>query len=95
MKTILVAVTTIFWVSMMNKFSGNYLRLLLISLVIAIPVGWWVGDRYLQNFAFRITLPWWIFAEAALITIALTLLTVSVQAIKAALADPVKAIKTE
>ena len=80
--------------NIVNLFTGNYLRLLLISLVIAIPVGWWVGDLYLQNFAYRIALPWWIFAAAAFITIALTLLTVSMQAIKAALADPVKAIKT-
>jgi len=81
--------------NIVNLFTGNYLRLLLISLVIAIPVGWWVGDLYLQNFTYRIAQPWWIFAAAALITIALTLLTVSMQAIKVALADPVKAIKTE
>ena len=81
--------------NIVNLFTGNYVKLLGISLVIATPIAWWVADRYLQNFAYRISLPWWIFAAAALITVALTLLTVSVLALKAATANPVKAIKSE
>jgi len=81
--------------SIVSLFTANYIKLLLLSLVIAIPLAWWVGDRYLQGFAYRISLSWWMFALAALITVALTLLTVSVLAIKAATANPVKAIKTE
>jgi putative ABC transport system permease protein len=54
-----------------------------------------VGNQYLQNFAYRISIGWWIFAVAAIITIALTLLTVCFQAIRAATANPVKAIKSE
>ena len=76
-------------------FINNYVKLLLISLVIAIPIAWWVGNLYLQNFAYRISLSWWMFAVAAMITIALTLLTVSVQAIKAAIVNPVKVIHNE
>ena len=76
-------------------FTNSYVKLLLISLVIAIPAAWWVGNQYLQNFAYRVTLSWWIFVAAALITVALTLLTVSFQAIKAATANPVKSIKSE
>ena len=76
-------------------FTVDYVKLLCISLVIAIPVAWWIGERYLQNFAYRISLSWWIFVVSALITAALTLLTVGVLAIKAALANPVKSIKTE
>ena len=76
-------------------FTYDYVKLLGISLVIAIPIAWWIGERYLQNFAYRISLSWWIFVVAVLITAALTLLTVSVLAIKAALANPVKSIKTE
>ena len=75
-----------------RMFTDNYVKLLLISLVIAIPAAWWVGDRYLQDFAYRISLSWWIFAVAALITIALTLLTVGALAIRAAMANPVEAI---
>jgi len=82
-------------VDIVSLFTGNYVKLLLISLVIGIPVAWWVGNRYLQDFAYRISLSWWMFAAAALITIALTLLTVSVIAIKAAMANPVKSLKTE
>ena len=81
--------------SVVRLFTDSYVRLLLISLVIAIPVAWWVGNNYLQDFAYRISLVWWIFAAAAVITIVLTLLTVCFQAIKAATANPVKAIKSE
>ena len=82
-------------VSVVSLFTANYVKLLLISLLIAIPAAWWVGERYLQEFAYRISLSWWIFAFAALITIALTLLTVCILAIKAAMADPVKSLKTQ
>jgi ABC-type antimicrobial peptide transport system permease subunit len=76
-------------------FTGNYTKLLLISLAIAIPVAWWTGNRYLQDFAYRISIQWWMFVAAAAITVALTLFTVGVLAIKAATANPVKAIKSE
>ena len=76
-----------------RMFTDSYVRLLGISLVIAVPVAWWVGNSYLQNFAYRIELSWWMFAVAAFITIALTLLTVGFQAIKAAMTNPVEAIK--
>ena len=76
-----------------SLFTGSYVKLLLISLAIAIPAAWWVGNRYLQDFAFRISLGWWIFVVAALITVALTLLTVCLQAVKAAMKNPVEAIK--
>jgi len=76
-------------------FTNSYAKLLCISLVIAIPAAWWVGNQYLQNFAFRIPLGWWIFAVTALVIVVLTLLTVSVQAIKAASKNPVEAIKVE
>ena len=81
--------------NIIRLFTGNYVKLLLISLVVAIPAAWWVGNQYLQNFAYRISLSWWIFALAACITVALTLLTVCIQAIKAATANPVKSIKVE
>ena len=81
--------------SIVVLFTGSYMKLLLISLLIAIPAAWWVGDRYLQDFAYRISLSWWIFVAAALITIVLTLLTVGWMAIKAATKNPVKAIKSE
>ncbi len=81
--------------NIVRLFTDNYARLLAVSLIIAVPIAWWVGNAYLQGFAYRISLGWWIFAVAALITILLTLLTVCIQAVKAATADPVKSIKTE
>jgi hypothetical protein len=76
-------------------FTGSYIKLLLISLIISIPTAWWIGNLYLQNFAYRTDISWWMFALAGIITIVLTLLTVGWQAIKAATANPVKAIKSE
>jgi type IV secretory pathway VirB2 component (pilin) len=81
--------------SIVRLFTGNYLRQLAVSLVIALPVVWWIGNKYLDDYADRISLSWWIFAAAALIVIVLTLCTVGYQAIKAATANPVKAIKSE
>jgi hypothetical protein len=81
--------------SIINLFTRNYLRQLAISLMIALPVVWWIGNKYLEDYADRISLAWWMFAAAALITVVLTLLTVGFQAIKAATASPVKAIKSE
>jgi putative ABC transport system permease protein len=80
--------------NIVSLFTDSYVKLLLISLVIAIPAAWWIGEQYLQNFAYRISLSWWMFAAAALITVVLTLLTVSVQAVKAAVANPVRAISS-
>ena len=82
-------------IDIVRMFSDSYLKLLLISQLIAIPVAWWVGNLYLQNFAYRISTQWWIFAVASLITVILTLLTVGWQALKAATANPVDAIKSE
>jgi putative ABC transport system permease protein len=78
-----------------NLFTNSYTKLLAISLVIAIPIAWWVGNQYLQGFAYRISIAWWIFIAAALIIVVLTLLTVCIQAVKSALINPVEAIKTE
>ena len=78
-----------------SLFTNSYLKLLAISLVIALPVAWWFGNNYLNDFAYKTSIGWWIFAVAALITILITILTVCLQAMKAAMADPVKSIKVE
>ena len=81
-------------VQIIHLFTNNYVKLLLISLCLSIPIAWWIGDRYLQNFAYRTSLSWGIFVAAAVITIVLTLLTVCMQALKAAIKNPVDAIKS-
>ncbi|WP_299287202.1 ABC transporter permease [uncultured Mucilaginibacter sp.] len=75
--------------------SKDFLLLVLISIVIASPVAWWAMQKWLQNFAYRITMSWWIFALAAIIALVIALATISFQAIKAALANPVKSLRSE
>ncbi len=75
--------------------SKDFMRLVLVSIVIAIPFAWWAMQRWLEGFAYRIEINWLIFAIASLIAICIALLTVSFQAIKAAIANPVKSLRTE
>jgi putative ABC transport system permease protein len=79
-------------VSMLSK---DFLRLVFISFVIAVPVAWWAMNNWLQDFAYRITIGWWIFIAAGAIAFLIAFITVSSQAIKAALANPVKSLRTE
>ena len=79
-------------VSMLSK---DFLKLVFISFVIAVPVAWWGMNKWLQDFAYRISIGWWIFIAAGVIAMLIALFTVSFQAIKAALANPVKSIRTE
>ena len=75
--------------------SQDFLKLVLISLVIATPIAWWAMDKWLQSFAYRVPLSWWMFALAGLLAMAIALLTVSFQAIRAALANPVRSLRSE
>ena len=75
--------------------SGSTIKLVLLAIVIASPVAWWLGNKWLQGFAYRINISWWMFAAAAVTVIAVALITVSFQSIKAATANPAKSIKTE
>jgi putative ABC transport system permease protein len=75
--------------------SKEFMRMVLIAFVIAIPVSWYATNQWLQNFAYRIDISWWIFALAGMLAVAIALITVSFQAIKAALANPVKSLRSE
>ena len=75
--------------------SRDFLILVCISAVIAIPLAWYFMELWLQDFVYRIAMSWWIFASAGGITLITALFTVSFQAIKAALANPVKSLRTE
>ncbi|HXB94472.1 MAG TPA: FtsX-like permease family protein, partial [Puia sp.] len=78
--------------TLLNKgFAG----LVLLSLVIASPVAWWMTDRWLREFAYRAPLAWWVFPLAGGAAIVIALLTVSFQSIRAALANPIKNLRTE
>ncbi len=75
--------------------SGDFVKLVVIALLIAIPLSWMVANKWLQNYPYRITLSWQIFAFAGVLVICIGLVTVSFQAIKAAIANPVKSLRTE
>ncbi|MCB0473588.1 MAG: ABC transporter permease, partial [Flavobacteriaceae bacterium] len=81
--------------SIYQLLTFDFVKLILISIIIAIPIGWYMMDRWLEDFAYRITISWWTFALAALLAIAVALVTVSYQAIKAGLVNPVKSLRSE
>jgi putative ABC transport system permease protein len=75
--------------------SKDFIKLVLISLLIASPVAWYFMNKWLQDFAYRINIGWWVFALAAIVALSIAFVTVSFQAIKAALANPVQSLRTE
>jgi putative ABC transport system permease protein len=75
--------------------SKEFLLLVCIACVIAIPVTWWSMHTWLQDFAYRITIAWWVFLLAGAISICIAFLSVSFQAIRTAMSNPVKSLKTE
>ena len=75
--------------------SKDFLKLVMISFVIATPVAYWAMNKWLQGFNYRVSITWWMFALAGIIALLIALFTVSFQAIKAAVRNPVKSLKTE
>jgi ABC-type antimicrobial peptide transport system permease subunit len=75
--------------------SKDFIGLVIISLIIAAPIALYFMSKWLQNYQYRTPITWWVFALTALGSVLITLLTVSYQSIKAALANPVKSLKTE
>ncbi|WP_051211233.1 ABC transporter permease [Runella zeae] len=82
-------------VGIVALLSKDFLKLILVAIVIASPIGWYVMTHWLENFAYRIEIKWWIFALAGVGALAIALLTVSFQAVKAALMNPVKSLRSE
>jgi putative ABC transport system permease protein len=75
--------------------SKDFVRLIIYAFVIASPLAWLVMNNWLQNFAYRINISWWIFLAAGLLAIAIALVTISFQSIRAALANPANSLRTE
>lgn len=75
--------------------SGDFIKLVLVSILIASPVAWWAMSKWLQNFNYHVPVEWWVFVAAGLGAILIALITVSSQAIKAALANPVSSLRSE
>jgi putative ABC transport system permease protein len=81
--------------SVVALLSKDFLKLILIALVLASPIAWWGMNQWLEEFAYKVTIDWWIFALAGLLAVGIALLTVSFQSIKAALMNPVKSLRSE
>jgi putative ABC transport system permease protein len=75
--------------------SRDFLKLVLISLFLAVPVGWFVMNRWLQDYAYRITIGWWVFAAAGAAALFIAIITLCLQVLKAAGRNPVKSLRTE
>jgi len=81
--------------SVLLLVSKDFLLLVGIAFLISVPVTWWAMHKWLQDFAYRINIHWWVFVLAGIIAILISVLTISFQAIKAAIANPVKSLKAE
>lgn len=75
--------------------SKDFLTLVIISFLIASPIAWWAMSHWLSSYTYRISIEWWVFASAGLLSILIAVITVSYQSIKAAIANPVKSLRTE
>lgn len=75
--------------------SGEFLKLVLFALLLAFPLAWWALSKWLQSFAYRASINWWVFVITGFTAIAIALLTVMFQAIKAGIANPVRSLRTE
>ncbi|GAB3698814.1 ABC transporter permease [Spirosoma flavus] len=81
--------------SIIGLLSKDFLKLVAIAILLASPVAWWAMNKWLQDFAYKIDIEWWVFAMAGLVSVVIALLTVSFQSIKAALVNPVKSLRSE
>ncbi len=78
-----------------SLLAKDFLKLVLVSFVIAIPIAWWGMNKWLADFAYRIDMQWWMFAVAGAVAVTIAFLTVSFQSVRAALANPVKSLRSE
>lgn len=81
--------------SILLLLSKDFMKLILVALLLAIPVGWYIMHQWLQDFAYRISIGWWIFAVAGFLALLVALLTVILQAARAVVTNPVKSLRSE
>jgi putative ABC transport system permease protein len=81
--------------SIVVLLSKTFLKLILLSTIVAFPLAWWAMHTWLQDFAYRVNIGWWIFILAGASALLIALTTISFQAIKAAIANPIKSLRTE
>jgi len=78
-----------------EMLSKDFIKLVGIACLIAFPLSYWAMNKWLQSFAYRINISWWMFVVAGVVALFIALLTVSFQAIKAAIANPVESLRSE
>jgi len=78
-----------------SELVKDFLKPVLIAAVIAFPISWYAMDKWLQDFAYRTSIGWWIFIAAGLLAVLIALITVGIQAVKAAIVNPVKSLRAE
>ncbi len=81
--------------SIVSMLSKDFLKYVLIAALIALPLAWFGVNKWLEDYAYRVEISWWIFLVSLLVAIAIAFITISFQAIKAAIANPVKSLRTE
>ena len=81
--------------SILTLMGRDYLLLMLAAIVVAVPLAWWIMNSWLQDFAYRISLSWWIFAVPSVVVILIALVTVSIHTIKTARTNPTKSLRYE
>jgi putative ABC transport system permease protein len=77
------------------RLTTDFLKMVGIAILVALPIGWFVMNKWLEDFSYRIEISWWMLASAALLAVAIAVLTVSYQSIKAAIVNPIKSLRTE
>jgi ABC-type antimicrobial peptide transport system permease subunit len=82
-------------INITGLLSKEFIKLIVVAILIAVPIGWWLAYQWLQDFSYRTTISWWLFAAAGILAIVIALITVSSQAIRAALSNPVNSLRTE
>lgn len=75
--------------------SKDFLKLVFISLIIASPIAWFIMKNWLQGFAYRSSIEWWVFAFAAILAVGITMVTVSIQSVRAAVSNPMESLSTK
>jgi putative ABC transport system permease protein len=75
--------------------SKEFLKLVIIAALIAFPLAWWFLQDWLKDFAYKVEIGWWIYLIAGIVALGIALLTVSLQAMKAALSNPVNSLRSE
>jgi ABC-type antimicrobial peptide transport system permease subunit len=81
--------------NIISILSKDFIRLILIAYWVAVPLAWWIMNRWLSDFAFRTELSWWVFVASGFLMLFIAVLTLSAQTLRAAIANPVKSLRTE